>query len=187
MDPVLLATSAAAVVVVVLVALLLAGARRGSLRRRDLEAELARARADIEALQERVDRLDRGSHPRTTTTGREPASADASEYLITSLATSRSDAGADVAADAAATRTSGSALTGGEFLDVALGESLVRVAALLHGVRRAASPENRNRIRFEMAREVKRARRQRRRDLKDARRDLQRRQAGSAGLAEDAA
>ena len=44
--------------------------------------------------------------------------------------------------------------------------------SLGYGVRRALSAENRNRIRFEMRREVKRARRQRRRDLKEAKRHL---------------
>ena len=70
-------------------------------------------------------------------------------------------------------------------MTVAAGESLVRVVSLAHGVRRALSAENRNRIRFEIRREVKRSRRQRRRDLKDARRHL-RRQAGT-DLSEDAA
>jgi hypothetical protein len=41
-----------------------------------------------------------------------------------------------------------------------------------YGVRRALSAENRNRIRFEMRREVKSARRQRRRDVKEAKRHL---------------
>jgi hypothetical protein len=41
-----------------------------------------------------------------------------------------------------------------------------------YGVRRALSAENRNRIRFEMRREVKASRRRRRRDLKEAKRHL---------------
>jgi len=48
----------------------------------------------------------------------------------------------------------------------------VRLVSLGYGVRRALSAENRNRIRFEMRREVKRARKQRRRDLKEAKRHL---------------
>jgi hypothetical protein len=47
------------------------------------------------------------------------------------------------------------------------------------------TPENRNRIRFEMQREVKRARRQRRRDLKEAKRHL--RTGQRTELTEDAA
>jgi hypothetical protein len=57
---------------------------------------------------------------------------------------------------------------------VALVESAVRVASLAHGVRRALSAESRNRIRFEMGREVKRSRRQRRREVRHARRHLRR-------------
>ena len=53
-------------------------------------------------------------------------------------------------------------------LSATLGEPLVRAVALGHGVRRALSAESRNRIRFEMRREVRRARKQRRREMKDA-------------------
>ena len=63
-------------------------------------------------------------------------------------------------------------VSAGQFASAALGESLVRVVSLGHGVRRALSAENRNRIRFEVRREVKRSRRQRRRDLKEAKRHL---------------
>jgi hypothetical protein len=66
-----------------------------------------------------------------------------------------------------------------------LGESLVRLVSLGYGVRRALSAENRNRIRFEVRREVKRSRRQRRRDLKDARRHVRSR--AGTDLSEDAA
>ena len=48
----------------------------------------------------------------------------------------------------------------------------MRAASLAHGVRRALDPETRNRIRFEMRREVKRARKQRRADIREARRRL---------------
>jgi hypothetical protein len=48
-------------------------------------------------------------------------------------------------------------------LSVTLGEPLVKLTAFGHGVRRALSPESRNRISFEMRREVKRARKARRR------------------------
>ena len=46
----------------------------------------------------------------------------------------------------------------------------VKAASLGYGVRRALAPETRNRIRFEMRREVKRSRRQRRAELKEFRR-----------------
>lgn len=52
-----------------------------------------------------------------------------------------------------------------------LGSPLIRVAATAHGVRRALSAENRNRIRFEMRRELRRARKQRKREMRAAWRD----------------
>jgi hypothetical protein len=57
-------------------------------------------------------------------------------------------------------------------LSAAVGEPLVRTAAVLHGVRRALAPETRNRIRFEMKREVRRSRKQRKQDMKAAYRQM---------------
>jgi hypothetical protein len=54
-------------------------------------------------------------------------------------------------------------------LSVTLGEPLVKLAAFGYGLRRALAPESRNRIAFEMRREVKRARKQRRRAARRAR------------------
>jgi len=51
-------------------------------------------------------------------------------------------------------------------LSATLGEPLVKVMAFAHGLGRALSPESRNRIWFEMRREVRASRRRRRRDLK---------------------
>jgi hypothetical protein len=62
------------------------------------------------------------------------------------------------------------------FADIVLRETVVQTASLFHGVRRALSPETRNRIRFEMRREVKRSRKQRRADLRAARREWEARQ-----------
>jgi hypothetical protein len=53
-------------------------------------------------------------------------------------------------------------------LSATFGEPLVKVVALGHGLARALSPESRNNIRFEMRREVRRARKQRRRETKEA-------------------
>ena len=60
---------------------------------------------------------------------------------------------------------------------------MVKAASLAHGVRRGLAPAHRNRIRFEMKQEVRRARKQRRADLKAAQRDLRARQ--RAALAPD--
>jgi hypothetical protein len=72
------------------------------------------------------------------------------------------------------------------FADLLLKESVVQTASLFHGLRRALSPETRNRIRFQMRQEVKRSRKQRRTELREVRREwAARRRAGLA--AEDAA
>jgi hypothetical protein len=68
------------------------------------------------------------------------------------------------------------AVAPGLFTDLVLRETVVQTASLFHGVRRALSPETRNRIRFEMRREVKRSRKQRRADLRAARREWEARQ-----------
>ena len=72
------------------------------------------------------------------------------------------------------------------FADIVLREAVVRAASLAHGVRRALAPETRNRIRFEMRREVKRSRKQRRADLKAARRDWEASQRARLDQEEDA-
>ncbi len=68
-----------------------------------------------------------------------------------------------------------------------LRETVVKAASLAHGVRRALSPESRNRIRFEVRREVRRSRKQRRSDLREARRDWEARQRGALTDDENAA
>ena len=68
------------------------------------------------------------------------------------------------------------------FGDLVLRETVVQAASWAHGVRRALTPESRNRIRFEMKREVKRARKQRRADLRQARREWEDRQRAGIDL-----
>ena len=65
------------------------------------------------------------------------------------------------------------------FADHVLRESVIRLGSLAHGVRRALDAETRNRIRFEMRREVKRARKQRRAEQREAYREWQARQRDS--------
>jgi hypothetical protein len=182
MDPVAsLALCAVLVALGLAVALVLAVAGR-----RRLERELREVRADLgdlrSTLVELVETKRRGTPPvepaplvEPVETKPGPAPQPAGDYLITTLA----DEDPEPAVP----------MSSGQFASVALGESLVRLVSLGYGVRRALSPEQRNRIRFEMGREVKRSRRQRRRDLKDARRHLRTgRPTGSGpGLAEDAA
>ena len=58
------------------------------------------------------------------------------------------------------------------FADIVAREGLVRAAGVAHGLRRALAPASRNRIRFEMRRELRRARKQRKREMRAAWRDL---------------
>ncbi len=62
------------------------------------------------------------------------------------------------------------------FADLVLRETVVQTASLFHGLRRALSPETRNRIRFHMRQEVKRSRKQRRAELREVRREWAARQ-----------
>jgi hypothetical protein len=135
-----------------------------------LRASATRSRAEVGALHERLERLEeRDAAP-------PPAAAPAAapvEFVITDLGRPREPDPAPVRID------------GPAFADVVLKETVVKAAALAHGVRRALAPATRNRIRFEMKQEVRRSRKQRRADLKAAQRDLHARE--RAALAEEAA
>jgi hypothetical protein len=129
--------------------------------RRRLRRELDTSRRDLAALQARLDTLDRQLVERRLVAEQ--------EYLITDLP------------DASAPRTKtpdpavaepSTDISAGQFVSLAVGESLVRLLALGHGIRHALTAENRNRIAFEMRREVKRSRKQRRQEMKQVRRHL---------------
>ena len=137
-----------AVALVAVCAVVLVRARAQERRTR---TELEQARWETAALHARLDaltaRLDRpGGHDH----------AGGSAYVIT-------DAGrtADVDPD----RTT---VPDRVVLSATLGEPLVRAVSLGHGLRRALSAESRHRIRFEVRRETRRSRKQRRREMKDA-------------------
>jgi hypothetical protein len=130
-------------------ALLLAGAVLALLRglarsRRDLAA----ARAETSELASRVDALSAQLAEATSAMARRSTSDDTA-YVIT---------------DAGDTAEPGSAVPDRLVLSATVGEPLVKVVAFGHGVRRALAPETRNRIWFEMRREVRAARRRRRRE-----------------------
>jgi hypothetical protein len=144
--------------------------------RRRVEGELRASRAELAALSARLqevsatlgagraaetaDRTDRAAE----STG--PLDVPDTRFLITSLAGDPS--------------RPGDSLPARRFASVATGESLVRLLSLGYGVRRALSPHNRNRIRFEMRQEVRRSRRRRRDEVREARRLVRARQAGLA-------
>jgi hypothetical protein len=62
------------------------------------------------------------------------------------------------------------------FADIVLRESVVKAASFAYGVRRGLSPTNRNRIWFEMRREVRRARKERKAEEREAIREWRARQ-----------
>ena len=158
--------TAATVVVLLVVALLLVRASRG---RRRLENELAASREELAAVQRRLDALARQVEPRPL--------VGAAEYVITTAGEPEPE---DVVPAATPVPVSGR-----QFASLALGESLVRIVSFGYGVRRALSAENRNRIGFEMRREVRRSRKERKRVEKQARRHL--RAAGRETLGEESA
>lgn len=130
--------------------------------RRRVAAELSETRAEAAELRAKVDAL----------ALKEVASSrPAAEFVITDI--DRAD------------RVPVERIEGRLFADIVLRETVVKAASVVGGVRRALSPEVRNLVRFEMKREVKRARKVRKQELKQARRDLHARQ--RAQLSEDAA
>jgi hypothetical protein len=165
---------AVALVVAVLAACLVGLAARRSRRR--LEAELAASREELAAVHKRLDGL-----ARRVDRPAPKAPAAEQEFVITTAGRPETAPSTDVAA-----QVDGSVepVSARQFASVALGESLVTIASFGYGVRRALSAENRNRIGFEMRREVRRARKQRRRDLREAKRHLR---AQTIDDAEDAA
>jgi hypothetical protein len=155
MSPGLEVAVAAAVTVVALLVLVVV-AKRAARARGRLEDELAASREELVVVQRRLDALARRIEPRPV--------ADPTEYVITTAGEPDPD---EVAASAPPVP-----VTGRQFASMALGESLVTIFSFGYGVRRALSAENRNRIGFEMRREVRRSRKERKRVEKQARRHL---------------
>lgn len=143
--------------------------RRERLR---LHAELARAHADVDALASRLDRLSHDLTEELRAARQElvPAPpAEPASYVITGLL-SEPDPGAterEVQLVAAIEASKPEWVP-----SKPVREALVRAVAYGYGVRRALSPEKRDRILLEMQAEVRRSRRQRRAELRSARRYL---------------
>jgi hypothetical protein len=133
--------------------------------RRRLRSELDARQADLEALRHRVDGL----------TARVPRHVDDTEYVITALGTTADELVPETERQVA-TRIDGKL-----FADLVLRETVVRAASLTHGVRRALSSEVVWRVRGEVRRELKRVRKQRKADLKVARREWEARQRDDIG------
>lgn len=161
MNPTLLVTLVpAAVVACVLLGLLVALLRERARSRALLEqtrAESAELRERLDALSAQVAEARHAAH-----------AVQPEEYVITHLGEDEDGSAGEYRPASEPTRIEGKL-----FADLVLRETVVKAASLGHGVRRAMAPETRNRIRFEMKREVKARRRSRKEELKQLRRDLQ--------------
>jgi len=133
--------------------------------RRALARERATARAEAADLRTRLEALEAGAQADR----QGPVVATDAEFVITDLAVEGSSHAEQLASPAPP-------IDGPAFADTVLRETVVKAASLAHGVRRGLAPATRNRIRFEMKQELRRARKQRRADLKAAQRDLRARQ-----------
>jgi hypothetical protein len=153
-NPDLLIPAALALVVVLALALL-AGLLRDRSR---VRVELAATRAETAELRSRIDAL----AVQVAAARREPE-----EFVITHLGDGEPDPDPEVSV------AGDSRIDGKLFADLVLRETVVKAAALGYGVRRAMRPETRNRIRFEVKREVRRSRRDRKAETKQARREMQ--------------
>lgn len=141
---------------VVLLLLAVLAAVLESRARRRLGAALAASQRDVGELRARLDELERKGLD--TLAGARDSTSD-TEYVITSMGTPARVEEAPVTLSAPA------------FADAVVRESVLHTASFLYGVRRALSPEVRNRIRFEMRREAKRSRKARRVEVKEALRE----------------
>ena len=149
-SPVLIAGAAGALLLVLCVLLLVR--RRSAVSRRQLATALSEAQAETAELRSRLDALTEKLERQSSSMIR----VDDPAYVITDAGERPEPNVADAVV-----------------LTATVGEPLVKVVAFGHGVRRALSAESRNKIWFEMRREVRRARKQRRREMKDAWRRMQ--------------
>ncbi|WP_210502402.1 hypothetical protein [Nocardioides xinjiangensis] len=152
-------------------------------------ARARRAEAHAASVSERLAAVEAPAERPSPTAAAEPA---ASAYVITGV-------GADaVASDEPGAARPGvppaSPIDGRLFADIVARETVVKAASWTHGLRRALAPETRNRIRFEVRQEAKRAGRGRRAEMKQALREFRARErealrgeAGPAAVDEDVA
>ena len=168
--------AAGAVALVALTVALLA--HRRARRAESLAASLTRRVALLEAPAKPTPAVpDTG-----TDTGTETAAA---AYVITHLGDQDGQAGQDGGDGREATAPVARPIDGRLFTDIVARETVVRAAGWTHGLRRALSPETRNRIRFAVRQESRQAGRERRAEMKQALREFRARE--RAAVREDVA
>jgi hypothetical protein len=145
--------------------------------RRTAAEERGRAASEQAALREQLAAIER----RLDAAEEEATPAPTEGYVITGLAASEPTPGPTLPALPAR-------IDGRLFADIVARETVVTAAAWTHGLRRALAPEARQRIRSAMRQEVRRSRRERRDELKQALREFRARAARAEGSGgEDAA
>ena len=154
-SPILAAAAGAAAMLLLVLAVLVA--TRGRRSRHDLETMLAAAQRESDFLRTRLEEVTASAPPAPA----EPRVPEHADFVITHVGEPELDRAA----------TDGVEVPDRLVLSATLGEPLVKVAAFSHGVRRALSAESRNRIWFEMRREVRASRRRRRQLRKRLERD----------------
>jgi hypothetical protein len=187
LDTVLAAAAGAAAMLLLVTVVLVATRSRRS--RRDLETMLDAAQREADDLRHRLEEL-------TGRSGRPAGPSHGPAYLEELLADPAEEHPAaepqlaefvitHVGEPGAASDQSAGDLAVPDrlVLSATLGEPLVKVAAFSHGVRRALRAESRNRIWFEMRREVRAARKRRRRLVKDYLRETRAQERASEGVA----
>jgi len=122
--------------------------------------ELRAAHAEATSLRAQVEEIER----RLTTPAPEQRSRTEAHYLITHLG---EHDGSQVEGSPPGPGGAHDRVDGALFADLVLRETVVKAAALTHGLRRALRAETRHRIRFEVRRQTRSARKQRRRELRD--------------------
>ena len=153
-------------VLAVVVVVAVCGAAVGLMRRdrRQTAAELARTRAEAAELRAKIEAL-------ALQTARPVAAPE--EFVITTLG-HEIDETPEVVEPV-------QRIDGRLFVDIVARETVVKAAALTHGVRRALAPEVRNRIRFEMKREIKRSRKARKDEYRRVRDEIRARERAAQG------
>ena len=162
---ILAACAGAAAMLLVVGAVVLLSRRRRS--RADLAAMLAASQREVDDLRHRLDAL--------VADASRPAGAPQADFVITHVG--------ETGLDRLGSPGEPVAVPDRLVLSTTVGEPLVKVAAFSHGVRRALSAQSRNRIWFEMRREVRAARKRRRRLVKDYLRETRAQERASEGAA----
>lgn len=161
---------AAAVVLLGLLCLLVLTLVSGHRIRKALLA----AQQDLNALRARLDAM---SEELASARARSDAPSPPDGYVITTAGTCAPADQTTSASVSPTDQTASASVSPGErgsarvLLSGTIGEPLLKAMAFGHGLRRALAPQTRNRIAFEMRQEVKRARKQRKRDLRQRGRD----------------